>query len=78
MQKGIIHDYPEDYKKIFKTAELLKIRDIYKQNCGILNGKIVLFDYEMHDKLPKENIAEVLEELKNSKDLIIDLIEATQ
>jgi hypothetical protein len=38
--------YPQDYTKICELSHILGVRDIARQNCGILNNKLVCFDYE--------------------------------
>jgi hypothetical protein len=55
LEKIIYRDYgEEEYKSIIELAHLLNIKDINFNNCGIINGKIVCFDYESHQKITLE------------------------
>lgn len=61
LEKIIYRDYgEEEYKSIIELAYLLNIKDINFSNCGIVDGKVVCFDYESHQKITLEQLIEYL------------------
>lgn len=61
LEKIIYRDYgEEEYKSITELAHLLNIKDINFNNCGIIDGKVVCFDYESHQKITLEQLTEYL------------------
>lgn len=61
LEKIIYRDYgEEEYKSIIELAYLLNIKDINFNNCGIIDGKVVCFDYESHQKITLEQLTEYL------------------
>lgn len=61
LEKIIYRDYgEEEYKSIIELAYLLNIKDINFSNCGIIDGKVVCFDYESHQKITLEQLIEYL------------------
>lgn len=63
IKKNIIKDYPEQYHEIISSLKLFHIKDVNRNNCGILSEKIVFYDYEIHEKLSKDEIQIILTEL---------------
>ena len=78
IKKHIINDYPDKYDEIFTGLKLFHIKDATKNNCGLQSGKIVLFDYEIHEKLTKDDIQIIISELSKQENLIIQFLESLQ
>lgn len=78
IKKHIINDYPDKYNEIFSSLKLFHIKDATKNNCGLQSGKIVLFDYEIHEKLTKDDIQIVISELPKQENLIMSFLESLQ
>lgn len=78
IKKNIIKDYPDKYREIFASLKLFHIKDATKNNCGLQSGKIVLFDYEIHEKLTKDDIQIIILELSKQENLILQFLESLQ